>query len=297
MPATCRAGPATCHTRGRRPQSTRGKTANVRSVLFVAVYHFTLEETETHKRNCKLGKLNCGRCRYWDLMANDHSRFAMLRLRPTDQLAFKARKVEVLAKLPWLALRHDSIKGGAWVGCMACHAYVRERPQKAKANPYADFHIKAARLVDRAKPHIMMRHAKTRLHLQAVAAMLDVPCGAQVNILLKSFQQYRWPPGCSCAPRSFGDPLSPISFRILTGRSFRHCQPALISLLPRCLLADAEIPRRACASKLGLARTRAGATGGGQVQTVRASRWRPRQSRSSSRCSATFGPASRSAQA
>ena len=185
---------------------------------------FTLEETETHKRNCKLGKLNqCGRCRYWDLMANDHSRFAMLRLRPTDELAFKSRKVEVLAKLPWLALRHDNIKGGAWVGCMACHAYVRERPQKAKANPYADVHIKAARLVDRAKPHIMMRHAKTRLRLQAVAAMLDVPCGAQVNILLKDFQQYRWPPGCSCASRSFGDPLSPISFRILTGRSFRHC--------------------------------------------------------------------------
>ena len=186
---------------------------------------FTLEETETHKRNCKLGKLNCGRCRYWDLMANDHSRFAMLRLRPTDQLAFKARKVEVLAKLPWLALRHDSIKGGAWVGCMACHAYVRERPQKAKANPYADFHIKAARLVDRAKPHIMMRHAKTRLHLQAVAAMLDVPCGAQVNTTLTDFQHIAGPPAALARPGLLVIPLVPCracSARIPMGRSFRH---------------------------------------------------------------------------
>ena len=56
-------------------------------------------------------------------------------------------------------------------------------PQKVPFSPYADFNIKAARLLGGAKAHILGRHAKARLHLQAVAAMLDVPCGAQVNIL------------------------------------------------------------------------------------------------------------------
>ena len=59
---------------------------------------------------------------------------------------------------------------------MACHAYAQERPQKAQANPYADFSIGATKL---GKPHVLLRHAKTQLHLQAVAAMLDVTCGAQ----------------------------------------------------------------------------------------------------------------------
>ena len=54
---------------------------------------FTLEETDTHKRNCKLGKLNKrGRCRYLDLMAREHRRFVMPRLH-TPQLAFKLRKL------------------------------------------------------------------------------------------------------------------------------------------------------------------------------------------------------------
>ena len=93
---------------------------------------------------------------------------------PPPQLAFKFRKLEALAKLPWLALKHENGKGGAWVGCVACHAYAR--PQKVQAIPYADFSIGAAKL---GKAHVVLRHAKTQLHLQAVAAMLDVPCGAQ----------------------------------------------------------------------------------------------------------------------
>ena len=41
----------------------------------------TPEETDTHQRNCELGKLNkCGRCRYLDLIAKEHRRFAMLSL-------------------------------------------------------------------------------------------------------------------------------------------------------------------------------------------------------------------------
>ena len=109
-------------------------------------------------------------------MATDQERrrFAMLRLL-TPQLAVKFRKLELLAKLPWLASKQDS-KGGAWVGCVACHAYAQERPHKVQANPYADFSIGATKL---GKAHVLLRHAKTQLHLQAVAAMLDVPCGAQ----------------------------------------------------------------------------------------------------------------------
>ena len=69
---------------------------------------------------------------------------------------------------------------------MACHAYAQERPQKAQANNYADFSINAAKLLlDTAKPHVLLRHAKNQLHLQAVAALLDVPCGAQINITSK----------------------------------------------------------------------------------------------------------------
>ena len=110
-------------------------------------------------------------------------------------MAFKFRKLEVLAKLPWLALKHENGKGGAWVGCVACHAYAQERPQKVQANPYADFSIGAAKLLlETGKPHVLLRHAKTQLHLQTVAAMLDVPCGAQVN----SFKRL---PTISLAPR------------------------------------------------------------------------------------------------
>ena len=87
------------------------------------------------------------------------------------------RKVEVLAKLPWLALKHDDEKGGNWAGCLACYAYAQERPRKARPNIYADFSIGTAKLLD-TKAAALLRHAKTRLHLQAVASLLDVPCGA-----------------------------------------------------------------------------------------------------------------------
>ena len=147
---------------------------------------FTLEEKDTHTQNCVLGKLKkCGRCRYLDLMATDqeHNRFALLRLLP-PQLALKFGELELVAKLPWLALKQDN-KGSAWVGCVACHAYAQERPHKVQAsNNYADFNIDATKLLT-TKPHVLLRHAKTKLHLQAVAALLDVPCGAQINITSK----------------------------------------------------------------------------------------------------------------
>ena len=63
---------------------------------------------------------------------------------------------------------------------VACHAYAQERPHKVRPNIYADFSIGAAKLLD-TKAAVLLRHAKTRLHLQAVASLLDVPCGAQVN--------------------------------------------------------------------------------------------------------------------
>ena len=91
------------------------------------------------------------------------------------------RKVEVLAKLPWLALKHDDEKGGAWVGGVACHAHAQERPHKVWPNIYARFSIGAAKLLG-TKAAVLLQHAKTRLHLQAVASSLDVPCGAQVNM-------------------------------------------------------------------------------------------------------------------
>ena len=91
---------------------------------------YTPEETDTHKRNCELGKLNkCGRCRYLDLMAKEHRRFTMLRF-VAPQLAFKSPKQELLAKLPWLAIKRDPLNGGAYYGCVACHAYARERPER-----------------------------------------------------------------------------------------------------------------------------------------------------------------------
>ena len=133
-----------------------------------------------------MGKRNkCGQCRYWDVMAKEHGRFAMLKLH-TPPLAFKFRKLSLLAKLPWLALKDENGKGGAWGGGVACHAYAQERPQKVQTNPYADFSIGAAKLLrETGKPHVLLAHAKTQLHLQAVAAMLDVPRGAQVNITSK----------------------------------------------------------------------------------------------------------------
>ena len=103
------------------------------------------------------------------LMAKEHRRLAMLRFL-APQLAFKFPKQESLAKLPWLALKRDQLNGGAYYGCVACHTYARERPQKAQANSYANFTIPAAKLLlGSAKPHVLLRHAKTQLHLQAHA--------------------------------------------------------------------------------------------------------------------------------
>ena len=86
------------------------------------------------------------------------------------------RKVGALAKLPWLALKHDDEKGGARVGCVACHACAQERPHKVRPSIYADFSIGAAKLLD-TKAAVLLRHA-THLHLQAAASLLDVPCSA-----------------------------------------------------------------------------------------------------------------------
>ena len=55
------------------------------------------------------------------------------------------------------------------------------RPHKLRPNIYADCSIGAAKLLD-TKAAVLLRHANTRLRLQAVASLLDVPCGAQVNI-------------------------------------------------------------------------------------------------------------------
>ena len=66
---------------------------------------FTPKENKTHKQSCQLGRQKCSRCRYWDLIRQ----FAMGSHAPQKV----TRKVEVLAKLPWLALKHDGEKGGA----------------------------------------------------------------------------------------------------------------------------------------------------------------------------------------
>ena len=86
------------------------------------------------------------------------------------------RKVKVLAKLPWLAFKHDEEKGGAWVWLRG----LPHRPHKLRPNIYADFSIGAAKLLD-TKAAALLRHANARLRLQAVASLVGVPCGAQVN--------------------------------------------------------------------------------------------------------------------
>ena len=98
-------------------------------------------------------------------------------------------------------------------------------PRRCRLTPYANFNIRAARLLDGAKAHILLRHAKTRLHLQAVAAMLDVPCGAQVNTTLTDFQNIAGPPAALARPGLLVIPLVPCracSTKIPMGRSFRH---------------------------------------------------------------------------
>ena len=48
------------------------------------------------------------------------------------------------------------------------------RPRKVRPNLYADFSIGAAKLLD-TKAAVLLRHANTRLHLQAVASLLGAP--------------------------------------------------------------------------------------------------------------------------
>ena len=94
---------------------------------------FTPKENTTHKQSCQLGKQKRSQCQYWDLIEGQHHQFAMRSHVPQKV----TRKVEVLAKLPWLALKHDDEQGGHWVGCVACHAYAQERPHKVRPNLYA----------------------------------------------------------------------------------------------------------------------------------------------------------------
>ena len=59
-------------------------------------------------------------------------------------------------------------------------------PKGCFKNQYVSFSISVERLLlDSAKPHVLLRHAKTQLHLQAVASMLSVSFGAHVNATLK----------------------------------------------------------------------------------------------------------------
>ena len=134
---------------------------------------FTPKENKTHKQSYQRGTQECSQCRYGDLIEGQHRQFAMRSHVPQKV----TRKVEVLARLPWLALKHDDAQGGNSAGCVACRAYAQERPHKARPNIDADFSIGAAKLLDTTAA-VLLRHAKTRLHLQAVASLLDGLCSA-----------------------------------------------------------------------------------------------------------------------
>ena len=79
---------------------------------------FTPKENKTHKQTCQLGKQKCSQHRCWGLIEGQHHQFAMRSHAPQKV----TRKVEARAMLPWLALKHDDEKGGAWVVRVACHA-------------------------------------------------------------------------------------------------------------------------------------------------------------------------------
>ena len=74
----------------------------------------TPKENKTHTQSCQLGRQQCSRCPDWDLI-----RHLAIRSHVPQKVT---RKVEVLAKLPWLAFKHGEEDGGAWAGCVACHA-------------------------------------------------------------------------------------------------------------------------------------------------------------------------------
>ena len=75
-----------------------------------------------------------------------------------------------------MATRRVALGLAAWLATPV----LTSAPHKARPNLYADFSIGAAKLLD-TKAAALLRHAKARLHLHAVASLLDVPCGAQVN--------------------------------------------------------------------------------------------------------------------
>ena len=60
-------------------------------------------------------------------------------------------------------------------------AWLATPAHTARPDIYADFSIGAAKLLD-TKAAVLLRHANTCVHLQAVASLQDVPCGAQANI-------------------------------------------------------------------------------------------------------------------
>ena len=137
---------------------------------------FTDEQNQKHKLSCQLRESECGWCRYLGLIRVHNRRFALLPHVPN----MANMKVQLLGKVPWLAIKYDGDnvhKSSIWVGRVACHAYAQDRPHKVNSNAFADFAINATKLVD-ARPRLLLRHVGTNLHQQAVAAMLDLPCGA-----------------------------------------------------------------------------------------------------------------------
>ena len=145
-----------------------------------------------------------------------HRQFAMTSHAPQKV----ARKVEVLAKLPWLSnmtKRKVALGLAAWLATPA---------HKVRPSIYADFSIGAAKLLD-TKAAVLLRHAKTRLHLQAVASLLDVPRGAHVD------------------STSSAAALVPSGTEVSADPVYRT------EALTDCLAAEpADSPRRACASML-----------------------------------------------
>jgi hypothetical protein len=160
-------------------------------------------EDQAHERSCT-NKKTCPWCKYLTFRKKWGSHFRMLDADDKQRARSLDKKQRAVAGMSWLGKAHAS-DGEVMLGCLACHAL----GAKALGNPLGCYLVPANRLIQSAgKPHVLQRHASSKLHTHAVAKFLGLQGGALMSSPKCFLFFWPLPHVSSCARRL----LSPLFF-------------------------------------------------------------------------------------
>jgi hypothetical protein len=139
----------------------------------------SVEEDATHRHGCQDAP-ECGWCAVLKYMEKFQAAFQMVddRFQQSTQYQALSEKNKRRACSSWLGKAHRGDK--VFLGCIPCHALRDARV----TNDFANYNISADRLqTPSGKPHVLLRHADSKVHKTAVHAFLDVQItGAAVKV-------------------------------------------------------------------------------------------------------------------